>query len=120
MNAKELRACAVHAVDDLVCDHRLNGDKIMQMCQYILATVREDDGEPLEWKWLATVLNAGISEQDAKLFEIGNYLTINEVSNARGNLHEVYCHFQKVATIKTRGQFRSLCRGLGIDMKEPH
>lgn len=118
MTPKELRNAAVHTADDLVCDRRLNGDNIMQMCQYILATVREDDGEPLEWKWLATVLNAGISEQDAKLFEIGNHLTINEVSNSRGKLHEVYCHFQKVATVKTRGQFRALCEGLGIVLRE--
>lgn len=72
----------------------------------------------LRWKWLATVLNADSTEQDAKLFEIGNFLTINEVSNSGGKLHEVYCHFQKVVTVKTRGQFRALCKGLGIELKE--
>jgi len=98
MTPKELRAAAVHTADDLVCDHRLNGDKIMQMCQYILSTVREDDGEPVTKSWVADRTSFEFVEMDAGIWCIltDSYLPID----------------------MTRGQFRRLCEGLGIVLIE--
>lgn len=115
MTPKELRAAANHATNDLIFDRRLNGDKIMQMCQYILATVREDDEEPVTEEMIDQCSSEG-----------------NSVAVSRTTV----THFKALTTTmcvallgptgdwitaekcKTRGQFRALCGGLGIVLEE--
>jgi len=102
MTPKELRAAAeeldmratsrVEETGLKRCDpHELD---CMLLADHILATVREDDGEPADEEWGKAV--SGESSKIQFWFDI----------------------WFMIATDKTRGQFRKLCEGLGTVLKE--
>ena len=104
MNAKELREAAQRLIDNV----RLwEADKLdldlIEAADYILAKVRDDDDEYADQVWQSLVtFDAAIGDGKwivAKMFD-----TWDDIPKSRSN--------------KTRGQFRSLCRGLGIELKE--
>ena len=110
MNAKELRKAALHTADDLVTDKRLDGYKIMPMCQYILATVRDDDDEAYDPEWALSV--ACGAEVD-----LGNgfYLDTQDLSICIDVELTIRSYTDRTAIrCKTRGQFRALLAGLGL------
>jgi len=111
MNAKELRAAAEVAVMqwDNHDRHRLvAGDDVLlnshgepnevTFARHILATVREDDNEPVTEEWRGAA-------------------TVGQSLNTICFISDIEDH-PRVSGCKTRGQFRSLCRGLGIELKE--
>ena len=77
---------------------------------------RADDDEPLTMEWLASVVeweSKHISERGSQWF-VGDGV---QAKNYGGETMITVCG-SRVRQIKTRGQFRALCKALGIDVKE--
>lgn len=127
MNAKELREAAYRRwkqahkelIDYELEDHDDPGMKshwedMLEMSRHILATVRDDDDEPVTAEWLVSVgiiysefHDVFYSEDEAiELVQHSQEFMIREADASLG------------VTVKTRGQFRRLCEGLGITLKE--
>ena len=102
MNAKELREAAIEITN--------HGNELALMADHILATVRDDDDEPITPLWLSQWGECLVDCRKIGILCIdlydGNWSVIGEFG-------EVYIKPQE-----KRGQFRSLCRGLGIELKE--
>ena len=112
MTAKELRQAAENVLG-IVNDPPGWTAKIIdskRLASHVLATVRDDDDEPVTEEWLGTVkpsrpfiTHVGPDVIDAHYCHNGTY----------------YWGFStKHLWEMTRGQFRSLCRGLGIVLEE--
>jgi len=120
MTPKELRSAAENfsqASYGYLSSGLLNSDvcAVQSMARHILATVREDDYEP--------VTEEMIDQCGCK----GNSVSVS---------HTTVTHFKALTTTmcvallgptgdwitiekcKTRSQFRSLCKGLGVELKE--
>ena len=97
MNAKELRQAAGEALRCVVYD----GDEqaVEVIARHVLATVRDDDDEPSTDEWECTLL------REAKL-------TLNQSSYVF-----YFWGDARNPGKRTRGQFRALCEGLGIELK---
>ena len=97
MNAKELREAAQRLIDY----PEANPDDVTGLADHILATVRDDDDEHADQAWQSLVtFDSAIGDGKwivAKMFDTWDDIPKSD---------------------KTRGQFRSLCRGLGIALKE--
>lgn len=103
MNAKELRQAA---------ERQLNYDEssdaeIDQILRHILATVREDDDEEFDESKAAKLLGEKyeIKCTETRLFIMDHDKSLPHIG--------VSCR-----TPETMGQFRKLCEGLGIQLKE--
>ena len=106
MNAKELREAAESALRYDDCDD----SAIDSTASHILATVRPDDDEPVNAAWSQDVLGA-VS------VEVGRNLFLNKWAQVEyGSDNESDGVFN--TTVKTRGEFRQLCRLLGVELKE--
>lgn len=91
-DAKELRAAAKQI------KVWSRGDPL-KLADYILATVREDDGEEQPHLSMAVCFNATIIVDSIGVYVRDGHGRSSMIRNGR----------------PTRGQFRELCRGLGID-----
>ena len=117
MNAKELREAAQRLIEY----PEANPDDVTGLADYILATVRDDDDEPVAWEWLAERMTLLPDDCDVveRLASGPMY-----VHRFHGPLtYVVSCvkndgEHAAVNPPESRGQFRSLCRGLSIDLKE--
>ena len=98
MNAKELRVIA-EKLADCATDNPM-WQKFGYVAGYVLATVRDDDDEPSTDEWECTLL----CEAE---------LTLNQSSY----VFYVWGDARNPGK-RTRGQFRALCKGLGIELKE--
>ena len=125
MNAKELREAADslkryssemirHRLKLLPGQSRNDADNVLlgtiSLADYILATVRDDDDEPCGWEWFGTVWPEDCTVVEAwpdKDNSIAVY-----VRNQAGDFDQYVTH------LRTRGDVRLLCRGLGISMTE--
>ena len=122
MNAKELRQAAEflraeanHSVETIGPDRswlQTRRDDVRLACaEHILSTVRDDDDEPVSEEWL----EISCERKTARTFAVKSLEVFTRTKDvwlcnpAAG---------EKYASIKTRGQFRSLCRGLGVELKE--
>jgi hypothetical protein len=114
VNAKELREAATEV-------RRCGSEPACDIADYILVTVRDDDDEPVTWDWLAERMT--LLPDDRYRVErrtIGSMY----VHRHHGplvfvvNCVEIDGEYAALNPPKTRGQFRSLCRGLGIELKE--
>jgi len=119
VNAKELREAAEksrawYVTPNLEDAHRNIPDHVFytgyHLATYILATVRDDDDELITPLWLSQWGECLVDCRKIGILCIdlydGNWSVIGEFG-------EVYIKPQE-----KRGQFRSLCRGLGIELKE--
>lgn len=119
MTPKELRAAAEQLLRlDCECDsyhgHRCEKCKTFTpLARHIIATVREDDGEPVTTEWLIEVV-PGEPDFDDDCFMVGNDISICKLGDVAKYGWEVWCHEYELGSVKTRGQFRRLCEGLGI------
>ena len=123
MTPKELRQAAEAVRDNLkrtlrACQElRLKGDTSLvladiALAEHILATVREDDGEPVTYEWICS-LKIPHMENRKILWNFDGYTV--SVSSSGAKFH---CNHMPIASVETRGQFRSLCKGLGIVLGE--
>ena len=78
---------------------------------YILATVRDDDDEPVTSFWLS-----GFGDVMDGFHYIG--IICVDATEWEWSLSGMFASSVSIHAPKTRGQFRSLCRGLGIALKE--
>jgi hypothetical protein len=101
MTPKELRAAAENVLGIVNQPPgwvaKINDSK--RLAEHILATVREDDGEPVTMEWVEA-------------------FNLNDLTIGMNKMH--YLPHDMVITYKdkTRGQFRKLREGLGIVLKE--
>lgn len=113
MTAKELRQAAEYTVtmwDNHDSKRLVAGDELffnsdgepdsVTFARHILSTVRDDDDEPADRRW----------QGEAMMRSSANF----------GMCQTVYAIWDQVSKSggQSRGQFRSLCRGLGIELKE--
>lgn len=128
MNAKELRAAAEVAVMqwDNHDRHRLvAGDDVLlnshgepnevTFARHILATVRDDDDEPVTYERLAAF---GPKVRDDEMGGVELSFGCLEIYGARDNECLWIASSKDSNAMLDMGQFRSLCRGLGIELKE--
>ena len=80
-------------------DEKLWWEQVTHVADHILATVRADDDEPVSMKWIEA-------------------LGINEITIGMKQMHYLPQDMLIGYHGKTRGQFRALCVGLGIELKE--
>jgi hypothetical protein len=80
-----------------------------KLAEHILATVRADDDEPVTASWFAILLGS------IDRFEFGRGYSVERNENGQW---EAWLCGHCLRAIKTKGQFRQLCRGLGIALKE--
>lgn len=117
MSAKELRAAAsdvAGACDDeflkvegyWTVPDRMMIAKSQSIAAHILATVREDDDEPIDEAWLRSQ-----SRTDGLLLTMMTFVRRLDGYHLEVNGHES-------ANPTTRGEFRALCRCLGVTLKE--
>jgi len=117
MNAKELRAAAELAVEwdgYIHPEDKPAFDAWKLLADHILPTVRDDDDEPFGGEWAKGVVG-------------DSFVPINsrfglDVLGCRIE-YEVNTRYERSygcldSHIKTRGEFRQLCRLLGIVLKE--
>lgn len=113
MNAKKLRQAAERTMD---YDESDDTD-IDEIARHILATVREDDDEPVTEE---RVRRCGFSRNAEGILELkydyDTWLQFTEgcrvwIDRGDGSV----C----VGVVNNMGQFRSLCRGLGIELDGP-
>lgn len=97
-------------------------DREADLCaRHIIATVRADDDEPMGEFWFSCLPNAQLIEDDRRHWRLSTpcgrllYWPISE--------RVYYSHFSDghsslLMESPTRGQFRSLCRALGLTLPE--
>lgn len=81
----------------------------LNLTDYILATVKLDDDEPITPEWLSQV---GETNQHGAIF-FGEYLHISEGSWSVG-----HCQLHDMMTPDTRGDLRALCRMVKHELPE--
>jgi len=127
MTPKELRAAAGitnHFLERDEDDLNMIAGHIETIARHILATVRDDDDELFNAEYVdvhfsPTPQDAEIGEPVWYWMSDGLFLLRDEYGVWTINTpdsNEMMWH--PVARIKTRGQFRKLCEGLGIVLKE--
>mgnify|MGYP000202156889 CR=1 FL=1 len=93
-----------------------------KLVDYILATVREDDGEAVTREWLGTVakIEPGSLDREYRIRNgnkwIGVYFHLDGdvcMSTSDGMM---LCGIPSELIPTTRRQFRALCEGLGIEV----
>lgn len=132
MNSKELRRQAEYIVEQWDNHDRfrmVEGDAVFMnadgepdsvtFARHILSTVRDDDDELLDFAFLHGVKTKYFGEALMCSFDFG-CLHMWIVGDEYSPLDAIwsFCDANLQLTVKTRGQFRSLCRGLGIELKE--
>lgn len=133
MNAKELRQTAAYIVEQ-----RDNHDKFRMVegdeafmnadgepdavtfARHILATVREDDDEPVTRDFLNSHSTASFGEALYSRYEFTDNLSVGFVAEEYESNRAAWMFgaIKIPVDIKTRGQFRALCKGLGLELKE--
>lgn len=93
-------------------DMKSHWEDMLEMSNHILATVRADDDEPVNDKWFSSVFEQCVSQR----YEFGTNC-IMEIDEENESWY-VWSYGDRLGEVKTRGQFRQLCRGLGIELKE--
>ena len=107
MNAKELRQAAEHVA------FIMEGSPCAQeLSKHILATVHDGDDELVTYEWLSSIKKPYMENRKVR-WNFDGYTVSISSSCAR-----FHCNHMPFASVQTRGQFRSLCRGLGIVLKE--
>ena len=110
MNARKLRQAARRAI------HYLQGDnyheEAFECAEYILSTVRDDGDDPATYEKLCSIKKPYMENRKIWWNFDGFTVSVNS-SGAR-----FHCNHMPIASAQTMGQFRSLCRGLGIELKE--
>lgn len=114
MSAKELRKQA-ETLADCCTDNKLWASQFDLVCHHILATVREDDDEEVTREWFEQVFGDPLDIQTIEPWFIWWHSTRGLLMGSEGG--SVGPDPLTLPT-KTRGQFRSLCRGLGIELQE--
>ncbi len=130
MNAKELRQAAellsneaARYFEEYLAEEHDDADsfahfeRVDLVTDHLLATVREDDDEPLTERFVDQF--RGSSGEDGDYFYWDANVPMNDprpgllglLSSRKNQSHEF-------AHIKTRGEFRALCRLLGVKLKE--
>ena len=123
MNAKELRQAAEAVKIDaeislkeelwsLPASYKTIGAFTVKLMDHILSTVRDDDDEPVTYEWLSSIKKPYMANRKI-WWNLDGYTVSISSSCAR-----FHCNHMPFASVQTRGQFRSLCRGLGIELKE--
>jgi hypothetical protein len=125
MNAKELRQTAAYIVEQWDNHDKfrmVEGDEAFMnadgepdavtFARHILATVREDDDELVTYEWLCST-KTPYMENRKIWWNFDGYAVSLSSSGAR-----FHCNHMPIASVQTRGRFRSLCKGLGIELKE--
>ena len=114
MNAKELRAAAINLKRHMGIVYastasmgptpiqRLAGTLI----DHILATVREDDDEPIDDSWFASISD----HKQRVMIGDGRCVERDDFGSIFIDADGTHCDFP----ITTRGEFRALCRLLGM------
>lgn len=133
MNAKELRAAADELKrysEELIRDRlrllpgqaRREMDYVLQttidLSTHILATVREDDDDEIKWDWLESV-TGNDREVSGSLVSVHVTEELSLVGDLEyPNVWQVWFNEYEIGECVDRAGFRSLCRGLGIKLKE--
>jgi len=94
----------------MICDAK-------RIARYILATEREDDDEPVTTEWLVEVV-PGEPDYESDCFMVVADISICKIGDIEKYGWEVWCHEYELGSVKTRGQLRKLCEGLGIVLEE--
>lgn len=118
MNAKELRQAAEitrHFIEREDDDLNVIAGHIENIAAHILSTVRDDDDEPVSKEWFEEVIGDPLDLQTIEPWFIWWHSTRELLMGPEGGSVGPE---PLTLPIKTRGQFRSLCRGLGIELKE--
>jgi len=102
MTPKELREAAQHivaATDGYIACGMCSGvsESVEAMARHILATVRDDDDEPVSEEWFSLVL----SRESSYLFWFGE---ANSVELSDNGTWGAWKYDQFIVTVKTRGQ----------------
>jgi hypothetical protein len=100
---RELRIAAQRCLE---CDEPLRR-RIDALAEYILATVRDDDGEDQP--------NIVVRFATWCLMSVSDVGLVMRVEHGRD---DEYSQIRIQPKRPTRGQFRALCRGLGIEVPE--
>jgi len=118
MNAKELRKVAEwlkYLAYPRVCYEEFRGidgtetmEKFNTIAEYVLARLRDDDDEPVNEEWVSW---SGAVKGEYGFWILGDVLSFGIIDH-----NVIIDHWD--SAIKTRGQFRALCKGLGIELKE--
>lgn len=125
-HAKELRAAALavkKAVeqpgDDDIMDCSLCTDaESMALVNHILGTVYEDDEHHIDWQWLQAVTGYE-REVSGSLVSVNVTEELSLVGDLEyPNVWQVWFNEYEIGECVDRAGFRSLCRGLGITLKE--
>ena len=115
MNARELRHAAGLVLGDFSHPYGWSGmiEDSKRLAEHILATVRDDDDEPVSEEWFRSVSTIANIFGPTIHYQ-GRYLTWFEwgIGYYDNDTDAV------PVTTTTRGQFRALCKGLGIELKE--
>lgn len=89
------------------------------LADHILSTVRDDDDADLSWEWIASLTGNGRQVS-------GSLVSVNvtEELSLVGDLEhperwQVWFNEYEIGECVDKAGFRSLCRGLGIKLKEP-
>lgn len=121
MDVKELRQAAEWLKDKAFLDiceiERMGGDshsiefRLSDLATHILTTIHDDDDEDVDHVFLSQF---GRQDPDSEI-----WWNLSRYRVCFGRLGAVF-HFNgtQFARVKTRGPFRSLCRGLGIPTPE--
>jgi hypothetical protein len=119
MNAKELREAAQRLIDNV----RLwEADKLdldlIEVADYVLATLRDDDDDLIDADWLAEVTE-GECDRASTLVSVN----VTEELYFVGDIDhpqrwQVWFNEYEIGECCNRAGFRLLCRGLGIELKE--
>lgn len=121
MNATELRAAAIELRDgtvaaasghdcDTPADVRLLVSQMTDLAAHILATVREDDDETYFSSWGREMLGATTLQLNKHFGLCTDSCDIE---------YEDDDSFDSIeTTVRTRGEFRALCRCLGVTLRE--
>ena len=113
MNAKELRRVAYKLID--YCGEY---PEAMTLANQILASVQDDDEDLIDADWLSEV-TGGVCERSGMLASV----SVTEELRLVGDIDcperwQVWCNEYEIGECTNRAGFRSLCRGLGIPLKE--
>lgn len=128
MTAKELRQAAEAVLADIAILQRANNEyKIgnewceesiqneTALARHILSTVRDDDDEPVSKEWFDEVIGDPLDLQTTEPWFIWWHSTRGLLMGPEGGSVGPE---PLTLPIKTRGQFRALCVGLGIVLED--
>lgn len=115
MNAKELRRAAEIVVSQYKSDTTsIRPAVAIELAAHVLSTVREDDDEEYCSDWARSVI--GTSEVTLnERFSLATHRCDIEYDDLQP--HQVSCGSLRTR-VKTQGDFRTLCRLLGVTLKE--